>query len=190
MRTIIAMSGVPGTGKTVVAKIAAKKLSANLIDIKALVGKDIPYTIDKDRRTKVVGTRDVEKAVTARLVDGLNIVDGHYSHLLRADMVIVLRCAPPTLEACLKRRRWSAAKIRENVACELLDEITQEAVGVHGEKKVIEIDTTKRSPYAVAGDVVDVLVHLSTELHKKHRRIDWTERYGYLLAPMNARERA
>lgn len=176
MKKIIAVSGVPGTGKSVVSRIVAKKTGANLIEIKKLIGKEIKYTLDKKRKTKVVNIDSVRKAVSRRVKPGLNIVEGHYSHLLKADKVIILRTSPAVLFKRLRLRQWPKKKIHENIECELLDEITQEAIALHRKSTVFEIDTTKRSPHVIAEKVIDI-IDGST---KSHARIDWTVNYEYV----------
>jgi adenylate kinase len=182
MKKVIAISGVPGTGKTVVAHIVAKKTGANLIEIKKLIGKEIKYKIDKKRNTKIVDISSVQHVVSKHLKNGLNIIEGHYAHLLKADRVIVLRTSPAVLERRLKLRKWSIEKIHENIECELLDEITQESLKVHSAKRVFEIDTTKRSPYVIADKVID----LNTSNHRT-AYIDWTKNYAFIVKHLKTR---
>ncbi len=69
----------------------------------------------------------------------------------------VLRCAPATLEERLLERGETAAKAQENAESEALDVILAEAVEEHGLESVYEIDTTDRSPEAVA-DALEAVV--------------------------------
>ncbi len=176
MKIVVAVSGVPGTGKSVVSKIVARKMNANLIEIKKLVGKEIKYKFDKKRRTKVVDMDSVHKAVSRRLKNGLNIIEGHYSHLLKSDKIIILRTSPAVLFKRLRLRHWNSKKIHENIECELLDEITQEALSMHDSKKIFEIDTTKKSPHVIAVKVMDIIENKRVT----QTRIDWTVNYEYI----------
>ena len=101
---MISLSGTPGTGKTVISKVLAKKMNANLISIGDLVKKKrIPCKIDKKRRTKIIDLGNLQKAVDENLAKKeINIVEGHLSHLIRADRVIILRLNPIKL----KKRQW------------------------------------------------------------------------------------
>lgn len=171
---IIAISGTPGTGKSKIARQLAKKLSANLIDIKRLL-KKVPCRLDKKRKTKIVDPRDLQKAVNKELVKGTNIIEGVLAHLLKADFVIVLRTNPRTLEKRLAKRNWSKAKIKENIEAEILDEITIEALGKH--RRIFEIDTSKRVR-------VSTITQIISKKPGKYRagHIDWSEKYkNYLL---------
>jgi adenylate kinase len=145
---IIAVSGVPGTGKSEVAEILARNLGAELITITSLLkaGK-IPYTWDRARKTKIVSVKDVQKAIDiiiARLyaeaakdivIAGHHakaakdiVIEGHLAHLLKADATFILRCKPVVLRKRLAKRKWSEKKIEENVQAEMLDIITAEAI--------------------------------------------------------------
>jgi adenylate kinase len=48
------------------------------------------------------------------------IIDGHLSHHLPADAVVVLRCDPATLRERLSERGYSSAKVESNVEWVLL----------------------------------------------------------------------
>ena len=176
---IIAISGIPGTGKSEVAKLLAKKLNANLIDIKQLIKKHkVPYKTDKKRKTKIVNPRDLQKSVKKSLTKGDNIIEGILAHLLKANIVIVLRSNPHVLEKRLKKRKWSKAKIKENIQAEILDEIVIEALEKHS--KVYEIDTSKKS----AKNTTEIIEKIVNKKGVKYRagRIDWSEKYkNYLL---------
>ncbi len=175
---ILAISGTPGTGKTAVAKLLAKRLGANLISVSVLLG-EIKSAWDKKRKTKIIDVNDVQKAVTKRVVKGkINIIDGHISHLIGSDVVVVLRCAPDKLMKRMKEKRWNRDKINENVQAEILDEITIEAAAKC--RNVFEIDTTRKRPSSTAEIIAKLLNNRDT---KKYRvgRIDWSEKYKKLL---------
>jgi adenylate kinase len=171
---IISISGTPGTGKTIVAKMLAKKLGANLIIINDLVGKKIPYKVDKKRKTKIIDKRDLRKAVKKELLAGANIIEGHMTHFIVSDYVFVLRAIPNVLKVRLKARKWPESKIKENVEAEVLDEITMEAMKVN--KKVFEIDTSKTSPKKTVGVILKILNNQNRNKYIPGK-IDWTKKY-------------
>ncbi|MFC4552512.1 adenylate kinase family protein, partial [Halorussus sp. GCM10023401] len=88
--------------------------------------------------------------------DGV-LVESHLAHHLDADKVVVLRCRPDELERRLTDRGESEAKARENAESEALDVILSEAVDAHGVDRVYEVETTDRSPEAVAEEIAAVL---------------------------------
>ena len=175
---IIAISGIPGTGKTVVARLLAKQLNANLIDLKKL---KVKCRIDRKRKTKIIDQKDLQKAVNKELRKGdkrINIIESHLSHLLKADFVIILRTNPLILEKRLKNRNWARKKIKENLQAEILDEITIEAMEKH--RNVFEIDTTRKSKK----NTIAIIQAILKKKPKKYKpgNIDWSEKYkNYLI---------
>ena len=68
-------------------------------------------------------------------------IDGHLSHNLPVDCVILFRCRPDILEERLRQRKWSEEKIAENVECELLSIIINE---IDKGISTLEVDTTNK----------------------------------------------
>ncbi len=177
---IISISGTPGTGKTAAAKILAGRLGANLVSISGLLD-EVRHEWDAERKTRIIDIAELRKTVNRHTAKGkINIVDGHLSHLLNADVVVILRCAPDAMMKRMKKKKWDRKKIAENIQAEILDEITIEAMEKHGKKNVFEIDTTHKNPAEVAEIAEKLLNKRDT---KKYRvgRIDWTEKYKELL---------
>ncbi|MBI2970819.1 MAG: AAA family ATPase [Candidatus Aenigmarchaeota archaeon] len=180
---IIALSGTPGTGKSAVAQLLAKKLQCRLISITRLVrSRKIPTQYDRMRKTRIVDTRLVQLAVDRELGHGASaVIEGHLAHLLRADRVVILRCNPAVLARRLTKKRWNAAKIRENVQAEILDAITIEALEMHGRRTVVEVDTSTNTAAQTAATAMKLLNNYNER--KKHRAgaIDWSEQYKQML---------
>ncbi len=159
---IIALTGTPGCGKTRVAKLLAKTRFVH-IDLNKLIAKEKLYSgWDKKRKTWIADIDKVEKFIKAEIKKyGRSVViDSHISHLLPAsfvDIVVVLRCDPQELEKRLKRKRWNKNKVQENCEAELIGLILFEARKKH--KKVLEIDTTGRTPKQVARKLLKGLIN-------------------------------
>ncbi len=168
---IISISGTPGTGKTSVAALLAKQLGANLISLKAL---RVPYVYDKSRKTRIVDINELQSASSKRIsMNSINIIEGHLSHLMKADVIIILRTNPILLEKRLKIRKWSGKKIKENSMAEFLDEIVIEAIEKHGRKKVFEIDTSKKKEHA-ATKIAEEIIRKRPAGYKAGK-IDWSK---------------
>jgi adenylate kinase len=176
MRLVVAVSGTPGTGKSVFARALAKKLDAQLVDLNALIKKRKIYKKDSDG-TLIVDPQNV-RAEFARLIKSLRgpvVVEGLLSHFLQPKFithVVVLRTKPSVLEKRLRKRRYSSQKIKDNVESEALSVILWEAVKIHGVKKVHEIDTTKLKAQAT---VKLFLNALAKKISLRPGKIDWLE---------------
>jgi adenylate kinase len=145
----VAVTGTPGTGKTT----ATERLDTDL-DVThlndAIEAEKLYTEVDEARDSKVADLEAVREWLDGR--DDV-LVESHLAHLLDADRVVVLRCAPGELERRLIERGEPAAKARENAESEALDVILSEAVRVHGERNVYEIDATDRDPGEVADEI-------------------------------------
>ncbi len=149
----VAVTGTPGTGKTT----ATEHLDTDLdiVHLNDVIQEEGLYTeVDEARDSKVADLDAVRDWLEGR-EDVL--VESHLSHLLDADRVVVLRCAPGELERRLIERGEPTEKAQENDESEALDVILSEAVRYHGREHVYEIDTTDRDPETVADDIEAVL---------------------------------
>lgn len=149
----LAVTGTPGTGKTTATELVESDL--DLVHLNELIRREELYMAVDEERDSVVADLD---AVASRLEGREDvIVESHLAHHLSADRVVVLRCDPTVLEDRLRDRGASPAKATENAESEALDVILSEAVNRHGEDRVYEIDTTDRSPAAVATEIERVI---------------------------------
>lgn len=164
----IALTGTPGTGKTAVgAVLAAQGYTVESFDDLAahcVVG------FDRERDCRIVDVEAVDRQFRQR--HDQVVVEGHLSHLLSVECVVVLRCHPDVLRERLAAKKWPEAKIRENVAAEALDVITVQAVERHGEERVGEVDTTHLSAQQAAQEIVKIVEH---GFLSGGQRVDWSD---------------
>jgi len=177
-RLIIAVSGTPGTGKSVFARALARKLDARLVDLNALIKRKKLFKLDVDgvRIADLLGIR-VEFAKTMKNSNTSIVAEGLLSHLLPRKLlthVIVLRTRPRVLEKRLRARKYSNAKLRDNLEAEALSIILWEAVHEHGAAKVYEIDTTG---IKVNTAVEMFLKALDGKTSLRPGKIDWLEEF-------------
>ena len=169
---LIAISGTPGTGKTAVAKILAKKLNGRIITTSYLIRKyNIKTSFDRKRKTKIIDARELS-AAAKKESNGIIIFEGHLSHLAPADATVVLRTSPAELEKRLRKRGWNRKKTMENVEAEAIGIISSES-------DAMEIDTTHKSPRETAELIQNIL---SVRTRKHSKKIDWTKEYSKFLA--------
>lgn len=98
-------------------------------------------------------------------------IEGHFSHCVGCDTVIVLRCAPEILAGRLRRRDYSENKLRENVQAEILDVILCEATET--DVPVCELDSSDVCTSEIADSVEDILKG-NTDKYRPGN-VNWTE---------------
>lgn len=148
----IAITGTPGTGKTSVASLMEGELT--VIHVNSLIMDG--YNLGRDESRGGSYIADIDRL--AEYVDSIKgdvLLEGHISHLLPVDMVIVLRTAPRKLKERLASRGWSEEKLRENVEAEALDVILVESLEAND--KVYEIDTTNMTTMQVKEAVIEII---------------------------------
>lgn len=149
----VAVTGTPGTGKTTATELLASDFE--VIHLNEVIREQELTTGHDDERDTRIADLD---AVESWLDDHEDVVvESHLAHEFDADRVIVLRCAPEVIERRLRERGESAESARENAESEALDVILSHAVQNHGEDSVYEIETTDRTPEAVAAEIDAVI---------------------------------
>jgi adenylate kinase len=163
----IAVTGTPGVGKTSACSRVRKPPVYHVNGLVELFGLASGY--DRKRRTKEVDVRKLAKAID-KGIKGDMILEGHFSHMLGADLAIVLRCSPKVLERRLRKKGWSDAKIKENVEAEAVDVVLVEAL--ENVPEVCEIDTTEMTDKQVARAIEKIVAGE----RQKYRvgNVDWS----------------
>jgi len=156
----VAITGTPGTGKTTVASTVADQLGYDLLDLNTFIQEhELSAGYDENRNSAMVDTDELNAAITDTLRGGDHVIEGHLAHFIReADLVVVLRTEPDTLEERLQQKDWDAEKIEENVMAERLDTILQEAAQHHAES-TYEVDTTENDPETTAEEIIYLVQH-------------------------------
>lgn len=164
---LFAVTGTPGTGKTT-ACLELKRRGYEVIHLGEtaerfglLLGEGEDNIVDLQRLNEFVKSHNKDYV----------FLDGHYSHLLDVDLIIVLRCNPDTIIERLKRMSWDDSKIRENAEAEAVDVILIEALET--EKPTYEIDCTNLRPEEVASDILSIVGNNRKEF--KPGNVDWSE---------------
>jgi adenylate kinase len=161
---LISLTGTPGTGKTTVSG-ELRKRGYQITKVNDTID---PYVLEKDdeRETRIVDTD--RWCAGFPYSDG--VVEGHLSHLLPSERVIILRCRPDLLKSRLIARGYNPAKVAENVEAELLDVILIESLEEHTPEQIYEIDTTDKSVPEVA-DMIEKVI--TGEASCGHGFVDW-----------------
>ena len=145
----IAITGVPGTGKTTATALLSKKV-LNLSEIyeRAADGReeDGTWIIDTEKMVNIVSDETEENSV----------IEGHLSHLLgMSKIAIVMRCHPTELKKRLEKRDYDNEKIKENLEVECLGIITNECLEEGLE--TWEVDTTEIGVEKTAEKIEEIM---------------------------------
>jgi adenylate kinase len=163
-RFVILLTGVPGVGKTTIAKILANKIRGmhiNLSDFAEKEGLIIGY--DEKRDTNIIDLDNLSEILDHIIKNKREhvIIDGHFSHQAvkpeKISNAFVIRKAPWILISVLEERGYSKKKIMENVEAELLDVCLSEAINKLGRKKVCEINATNIIPDEVVSEIFSII---------------------------------
>ena len=154
----ILITGTPGTGKSSVAEEICRKKGWPLLSLKEIAEKH-GCIVGKEGKERIVDTGKLKKA-TLRELKGKKdaVIEGHLGceFSLPVDFVFVLRTHPSELQKRMRRRKYPARKIEENLMAEMLDYCSQVSAK-HYRVPTLEVDTTKRTPVQSARRIVSYL---------------------------------
>ena len=122
---LVAITGTPGVGKSSVSKILAQRFP--VIDIHNYAEKhNLFEEFDEEAGSYNVDVEKLNDSIMSEDLDSTVFLDGHLSHFVDCDIIIVLRCDPHILYKRLKDRGYDEKKVLENVQAEVLDVILSE----------------------------------------------------------------
>ncbi|MFW6195989.1 MAG: adenylate kinase family protein [Thermoplasmatota archaeon] len=166
------ITGTPGVGKTSAAKELERE-GYSILDLNEFI-KNKGLREDKDEYMESYNV-DIDKMIQLykKNASEHDIVEGHLSHHLGIEPVIVLRCSPVELKKRASSKDWPDHKLKENVEAEAMDVVLIEALNKNEE--VYEIDVTDLTPKGVKEKIIEIL-NGDTEKYT-YGKIDWTEKY-------------
>lgn len=170
---VLAITGTPACGKTTVSRRLSEETGAKVICLNELVQEGgLESVYDSVRETKLVDVEVLREHVSNIVGDGDTILDGLLSHLLPATHILVLRCDPRVLEQRMTERKYSRAKIMENLEAEYVGVLLYESLERCG--NVMEADGTRE----VDLDGVEQWLRVGG---KRIIELDWTREFKSVL---------
>lgn len=142
----LAITGTPGTGKTILAKSLAKKLKATLINEKKFALQKKAGRQNKDIGEVEVDLKKLEKELNRELKKHENAVaEGHLLCEIRllVDAVVVLTLDPALLQKRLEKRGYSQEKVFDNVFCEITGYCLEKTKKNYQKQKIIIVPSEK-----------------------------------------------
>lgn len=163
-KRVILITGTPCVGKTSVAHLLASKLNAFYLNLTELAtNESLILGKDKERDSIIIDEKRMGRRVQELIMqcDRDVIIDGHYAVSVVPEQLItyifVLRRDPVELRNFMEKCGFSGRKLWENLASEILDVCLVEALNVHEEGKVCEINSTGKSTEETTKEVLNVL---------------------------------
>ena len=168
---LIAITGTPGVGKSTVSKILSRRYP--VIDIHSYAERHGLFEdYDEEAGSYDVDVEKLNDSIMSEdLSDRYVFLDGHLSHFVDCDAIIILRCRPKLLNERLKARGYDEKKVRENVQAEVLDVILQESM--ESGSKVYEIDCSDMAPNDIADRIERIIILCETD-DALPGRVDWS----------------
>jgi adenylate kinase len=164
-KRVILVTGTPCVGKTSVAHLLTSKLDALYVNLTELaMQENLISGKDRERDSIIVHETRMRRKIREIVnhCDAKNIViDGHYAVSVvpkkLVTYIFVLRRNPVELRKFMEQCGFSGRKLWENLASEILDVCLVDALNVHGEGKVCELNVTSKSVKQVVSEILDVL---------------------------------
>jgi adenylate kinase len=169
-KRVILVTGTPCVGKTLVSRLLASKLNAEYVNLTDLaIREGLISGKDKERDSIIVDENKMRKKLH-ELIDSSNkkdiVIDGHYAVSVvpknLVTYIFVLRRDPVELKKLMQSSGFTDRKLWENLASEILDVCLVDALNVHSEEKVCELDNSGKSVEEIVSEILTVL-----ERHKK-----------------------
>jgi len=170
----IAITGSPGVGKTTLAHLLSLALDVEVKSVESIAAQsNCLEGKDEVDNTMLIDTDCLQRQ--SNFLGKECIIEGHLSHFIPSDIVLVLRCHPMVLKHRLEKRAYSERKIIENVEWEFLGGARTEISQLERQTLVLEFDTTNDDAETICQQVMQKLSDTTLHSHAHREHIDWIE---------------
>lgn len=176
----IAITGTPGVGKTSVCDI----LRENGFKVYSLekLAEEYGCLGEKDP-TDDSSPVDIHQLADKWQCDdaGITFVDGHLSHLLEIESIVILRCDPKIISTRLEQRQYSAEKIAANTEWEMISGVWSELLEFEIDSPTLELDSSQKSAQQLGEEILDWIEEgckSSSLENNASNAIDWISTIG------------
>ena len=179
----IAVTGTPGCGKTSMCQIGLTYSSEMGGDVTVQTVEklaDVAGALDATDADDESAPIDIELLREQLTTDWneaprcLTLVDGHLSHLLAVDAIVIIRCEPSLLSARNEARGWPEQKVTENSEWELLGGPWNDREE-WADTPVLELDSSEVSPEMSFSALMEWAGN-GFKPERPEQSIDWIER--------------
>ncbi|KAJ8601382.1 hypothetical protein CTAYLR_004983 [Chrysophaeum taylorii] len=147
-RPNVLVCGTPGTGKTEMSAAIARKVKMQHLNVGDLAARLDAYDgWDEDRQCHILNEDRVLDEMEILVSKGGCVVDYHACDFFPErwfDLVLVLRATTEVLFDRLTARNYAHAKIQENLQCEIMQVLLDEARDNYPEPVVVEVQNNTR----------------------------------------------
>jgi adenylate kinase len=174
MRVVI--TGNPGVGKHSCAFFVSERLpNSQIIDINSIIVNNNTYLTSRVDVTEEIDIRKIKNILIRRIAQSNNLVIvGHLApYVLTAkgiSLVAVLRRSPYQLQEIFRQRKYTYYQSKENIAAEILGITFYDSLRTFGERRIVELDVTRRTPQDIAADIIS---NLQKKSKKQLGIVDW-----------------
>ncbi|KAI8800735.1 AAA domain-containing protein [Cladochytrium replicatum] len=144
-RPNILITGTPGTGKTTTAELVALATSLDHIEVGKIVKeRGLHEGFDEEFQSYILDEDRVVDELEPLMQEGGKVVDHHGCDFFPErwfDLVVVLRADNTVLYERLEKRGYTTKKISENIECEIMQVVLEEAREAYAENVVVDLES-------------------------------------------------
>jgi adenylate kinase len=157
---IIYITGVPGTGKTTIAKHLSQKLALKYLEINDLVKQNgLYYGYDINRDTLIVDDELLIKNLKQKIAENNRtcIAGGIIFENFSFDLIIVLHSSIPVLKRRLEARRYDDNKIESNLESEIMNVLYYELIEFNSSDIIHEVINDNRTVEETCDEILSII---------------------------------